>query len=557
MNDFNFPSVTPWFPCYGKFDLTTYIQGASDYEIMCNLVQQYNTIANGYNSIINALNELKKVIDSEQIQNALANVTSVNNKEELATKTFADGSLVYCKGSSDYFDGFGGVYIITSDAKNESSIKVTSGYATKLNNAKNEVHNSLMTGASNYSSLKTIGKVILPDGHSVQGCEFCDGYAYIGHHANDEDVFTISKYIYPTLEHISDVVLPAGLHGNSLTVAPNNQLILCDYNTRALYYVDLNTFTYTGKYEYGATHISSLTFNKSMTNCVAISPGGLGLTFFEKLNPESGEWNQCFNSINIAKGNGAAQDASGSDTFIYQLLSTADSSNKYESSAIHIIGWNGSFFKDIYLPSYCGEFEGITRDSDNKKFYLVTRDGTVYEMLANDSIIGGGFFSQAIQNNNLVTSIDWSSTHNRTDTKGTYNITTSINIPRYPRYEIIAQGVIGRLINKIDFSCFGYAYPAKIVGSYGLQINFPLGTVAHVTVRYKLADFNWVFDSVTLEQGSTRTEYTVTSKTPDEIFADIFAKTSYTPRTINFNPLRTNNSRAIEFVYFPETSVEK
>lgn len=47
----NFPAVNPFLPCYGKFDLTTYIQGASDYEIMANLVQLYNTMAKGYNDI--------------------------------------------------------------------------------------------------------------------------------------------------------------------------------------------------------------------------------------------------------------------------------------------------------------------------------------------------------------------------------------------------------------------------------------------------------------------------------------------------------------------------
>lgn len=47
----NFPTVNPFLPCYGKFDLTTYIQGASDYEIMANLVQLYNIMADGYNKV--------------------------------------------------------------------------------------------------------------------------------------------------------------------------------------------------------------------------------------------------------------------------------------------------------------------------------------------------------------------------------------------------------------------------------------------------------------------------------------------------------------------------
>lgn len=46
-----FPVVNPFLPCYGKFDLTTYMQGASDYEIMANLVQLYNTMAKGYNDV--------------------------------------------------------------------------------------------------------------------------------------------------------------------------------------------------------------------------------------------------------------------------------------------------------------------------------------------------------------------------------------------------------------------------------------------------------------------------------------------------------------------------
>ena len=46
-----FPTVNPFLPCYGKFDLTTYIQGASDYEIMTNLVQLYNTVAKAINSV--------------------------------------------------------------------------------------------------------------------------------------------------------------------------------------------------------------------------------------------------------------------------------------------------------------------------------------------------------------------------------------------------------------------------------------------------------------------------------------------------------------------------
>lgn len=46
-----FPSIGQYQPIYGKFDLTTYIQGASDYEIMAFLVQCYNTTLKGYSEV--------------------------------------------------------------------------------------------------------------------------------------------------------------------------------------------------------------------------------------------------------------------------------------------------------------------------------------------------------------------------------------------------------------------------------------------------------------------------------------------------------------------------
>lgn len=46
-----FPSVGVFQPIYGKFDLTTYIQGASDYEIMAFLVGKYNACLEAYGNI--------------------------------------------------------------------------------------------------------------------------------------------------------------------------------------------------------------------------------------------------------------------------------------------------------------------------------------------------------------------------------------------------------------------------------------------------------------------------------------------------------------------------
>lgn len=46
-----FPSMGTFQPVYGKFDLTTYIQGASDYEIMAFLVGKYNACLEAYSNI--------------------------------------------------------------------------------------------------------------------------------------------------------------------------------------------------------------------------------------------------------------------------------------------------------------------------------------------------------------------------------------------------------------------------------------------------------------------------------------------------------------------------
>lgn len=47
----DFPEIGQYQPIYGKFDLTTYIQGASDYEIMAFLVQCYNATLKGYGDV--------------------------------------------------------------------------------------------------------------------------------------------------------------------------------------------------------------------------------------------------------------------------------------------------------------------------------------------------------------------------------------------------------------------------------------------------------------------------------------------------------------------------
>lgn len=46
-----YPEMGTFMPVYGKFDLTTYIQGASDYEIMAFLVGKYNACLEAYGTV--------------------------------------------------------------------------------------------------------------------------------------------------------------------------------------------------------------------------------------------------------------------------------------------------------------------------------------------------------------------------------------------------------------------------------------------------------------------------------------------------------------------------
>lgn len=91
----NFPKVNPFLPCYGKFDLTTYIQGASDYEIMANLVQLYNTMADGYNKVeklstdtVTAFNQLQAFVNDIFSDKDLNTIL-----QDVLTRMFENGTM--------------------------------------------------------------------------------------------------------------------------------------------------------------------------------------------------------------------------------------------------------------------------------------------------------------------------------------------------------------------------------------------------------------------------------------------------------------------------------
>lgn len=99
----DFPSIGQYQPIYGKFDLTTYVQGASDYEIIAFLVQCYNATLKGYSDVtqlskdtVTAYNQLQTWVntwfDNLDVQ------SEINAKLQ---EMYENGSLAEAIASSD------------------------------------------------------------------------------------------------------------------------------------------------------------------------------------------------------------------------------------------------------------------------------------------------------------------------------------------------------------------------------------------------------------------------------------------------------------------------
>lgn len=80
-----FPSMGTFQPVYGKFDLTTYIQGASDYEIMAFLVGKYNACLEAYGNITKLSTDT--ITAAHQLQDWINNwFDNLDVQEELNNK---------------------------------------------------------------------------------------------------------------------------------------------------------------------------------------------------------------------------------------------------------------------------------------------------------------------------------------------------------------------------------------------------------------------------------------------------------------------------------------
>ena len=90
-----YPEIGTFQPIYGKFDLTTYIQGASDYEIMAFLVGKYNATLEAYGTVTKLSTETIEA--AHQLQDWINNwFDNLNVQQELNNKIdsmVADGSF--------------------------------------------------------------------------------------------------------------------------------------------------------------------------------------------------------------------------------------------------------------------------------------------------------------------------------------------------------------------------------------------------------------------------------------------------------------------------------
>lgn len=98
----DFPSIGQYQPIYGKFDLTTYVQGASDYEIIAFLVQCYNATLKGYSDVtqlskdtVTAYNQLQTWVNTW-----FENVDIQKDIDTKLQQMYVDGTLAEAIGTS-------------------------------------------------------------------------------------------------------------------------------------------------------------------------------------------------------------------------------------------------------------------------------------------------------------------------------------------------------------------------------------------------------------------------------------------------------------------------
>ena len=80
----------PFLPVFGKFDLNTYVQGSSDYEIMARVIETYNSAVKLFNQIIKDYGDFDNTIKqlTEDYENQLNQYKQDTDKSISDFKTY-------------------------------------------------------------------------------------------------------------------------------------------------------------------------------------------------------------------------------------------------------------------------------------------------------------------------------------------------------------------------------------------------------------------------------------------------------------------------------------
>lgn len=80
----------PFLPVFGKFDLNTYVQGSSDYEIMARVIETYNSAVKLFNQIIKDYGDFDNTIKqlTEDYENQLKQYKQDTDKNISDFKTY-------------------------------------------------------------------------------------------------------------------------------------------------------------------------------------------------------------------------------------------------------------------------------------------------------------------------------------------------------------------------------------------------------------------------------------------------------------------------------------
>lgn len=88
--DYSQLTPLPFLPVFGKFDLNTYVQGSSDYEIMARVIETYNSAVKLFNQIIKDYGDFDNTIKqlTEDYENQLKQYKQDTDKNISDFKTY-------------------------------------------------------------------------------------------------------------------------------------------------------------------------------------------------------------------------------------------------------------------------------------------------------------------------------------------------------------------------------------------------------------------------------------------------------------------------------------